>query len=253
MSKTIESYIYGNSIEPKTFGSLPIALEGSISIPFEAVRSVADQSLVAQIEELTQKYNKLLREDERRARAYMRMGTDLNDVREENERLVKELAEAKHNAGLPQNDFIPVVDCRNYINKQKQMPKKEWVVRFWNNMYELACQTDEAGRYIINCAEMLVPVYKVMTESNSMTYNFRGSREDFEYQWNANVVDRMADKERAKKLTCKHKTLTTALSQPCWKNQAPYRWKSLSLEGTPFTEKYDKGVIIKTSIENFCK
>lgn len=127
------------------------------------------------------------------------------------------------------------------------------MVRFWDNMYELACQTDEKGKYIINCAEVLVPIYKVITESSSITYSFIGTREDFEYQWNTNVAERLEDEERAKKLTCKHKTLTTALSQPCWKDHPPYLWRSLSLEGTPFTEKYDKAVIIKTSIENFCK
>lgn len=253
MSKAIESYIYSNNSEPKIPGSLPIVSGGSISIPLEALRSVADKSLVAHIEELTRNYNDLCREDERRARAYMRMGADLNDVREENERLVKELEVAKRNAGLPQNNFLPVIDCRKFINKHKQMPKKEWVVRFWNKMYELACQTDGIGIYTINCAEVLVPIYKVITESTSIPYNFIGSREDFEYHWNSNVVDRLEDEERAKKLTCKHKSLTTALSQPCWKDQAPYRWQSLSLEGTPFTKKYEKGVVIKKSIESFCK
>lgn len=253
MSKAIEPDLYSNSSEPRIPGSLPIASGGSISIPFEVIRSVADQNLVAQIEVLTRNYEELCRQDERRAKAYMRMGADLNDVREENERLIKELEEAKHNAGLAQKDFIPVVDCRNFRNKQNQMPEKKWVVRFWDKMYELACQTDKAGRYIINCAEVLVPIFKVITESSSISYTYKGTREDFEYQWNANVVERMNDKERANKLTCKHKTLTTALAQPCWKGQAPYRWKSLSLEGTQFTEKYEKGVIIKTCIENFCR
>lgn len=124
MTKSKQSYTNARSSESMDVGSMPMASGGSISIPLEVIRGVADQDLVKQVEELTQRYNELLREDDRRARAYMRMGADLNDVKEENERLIKELAEAKQNAGINTNRFIPAIDCRYFRNNQKKNANK---------------------------------------------------------------------------------------------------------------------------------
>lgn len=249
MSANGQIYKIDKGKEPMGDGSKQMTPRG-IEIPFEVVQSYVDNELLSQLDELNRKYSELLREDERRSRAYMKMGADLFDVKKENEELLKEIEELKKDNPTKDN-FIHTVDCRNFLNDSKEMASKEWVVSFWDNMYELASQTDNNGNYIIKCAAELAPIYKVINESTSLAYKFEGTLREFEYHWNSNVVERLQDSKHAKKLTCKYKTLGDALNQPWWKNISPTSWYNLSLEGGRNVDKYDKAYLFKKSIEAF--
>lgn len=258
MSQATASNTYGYGNESMGVGSKPVASGGAVTIPFEVISTYADQSLVAQIEELkrmlAEAQQNILKKDETiqdQRNALGDMSLELHKVKKENEQVYKQLQEKGTSATNNASDFYPVIDCRKFHSKDKKMPTNKWVVAFWQQMYEFVSHADENGKFVVCVAEDIVPIYKVMTESTSMPYKFVGTREDFEYQWNENVVARIEDKMRAKKLTCKHKTLNTALGQPCWKGVSPSSWRNLALTSSEYMDKYDKGCLIKKSIERF--
>ncbi len=259
MSQAVRSYINEDNEETKAFGSQLSATGGSVPIPLEALRPYANQTLIEEVEllkkMLTEAQQKIKEDDKTindQKSAMGDMSLELFRIKRENERLYKEIEESGHSS-TQNNDFIYSIDCRNYRNKDKEMASKEWVINFWNNMYIFIETTNEEGKYIVNCAEDIVPIYKTLTESVTIEYNYTGKREDFEYEWNTNIVERIENPTRAKKLTCKHKTFNSALSQPCWKGIKPSNWKNLSLEGGTYEKKYEKGNLIKQGIERFAR
>ena len=251
--KTIDIY----DKVPTKISTLSTDSGGYISIPAELVSPYVQTATHARIELLEKQLMEAKEIINDRDKIIESQKDALGDYALElhlSKKRIDSLEKLTKNQGLTETkqnkDFHPVIYCLSFRDKNGKTPSKEWVQKLWNTIYELTQLTDSKGGYITNCAEVIVPIFKVLTESTSLPYLFKGTREDFAYQWNENVVERIDDKERANKLTCKHKSLDTALVQPCWKNVSPTRWKTQSLEGGKYMDKYAKGVTIKNHIEN---
>lgn len=246
-----------NDKEPVEIGSLSMNSEGII-IPFEAFRSMADAGAVAEIERM----KKLLSEAQRKLKEQADtiksqketlgdMSVEKHEIQKENERLYHELNEGGGDVTHPNNDFILSIDNRVFRDANGKNPSNEWVASFWKYMFEFVKKKDDNGQYIITCADHLAPVYMVMSSSTNMPYRFVGSRVDFAFYWNSNVVERLDDKKRAQKLTCKCKSLNTTLSGDCWKTVDITSWCRLSKSNVDNQDKYNRAWKIKEGIEKF--
>lgn len=225
--------------------------KGGIYIPPESLIPYADNVLLAKYNELNEKYEELEKFNHEILSSSARRNIELDKANdriiflEERNRLYEQNSTSSW-LNAPRAIYPPT-----YQNRHKQMPSYEWLANFWENMYHFVLDTKYDGKFMINLADDIVPIYKVMTEDTAMAYKFIGRREDFEYQWNSNIVERMEDSNRSEKLRCKHKSLSAAISRK-WKSK-PSEWRNLSLDGGKDASRYDKAFQIKTEIKKFAK
>ena len=214
------------------------------------MKEFCDQSLIDQIKRLNERVLELQQIDAERAQAFYRQGVDLSRIKEENERLYRELKkyESEGNSFTP-HSFVPSYDCRDFINEKDENPTMEWVVPFWGGLYELT-NIEHKGTFLIKNATSIVPIYKVVTEGNVLPYRFCGTIADFAYRWNANVAQRIDEKSRGQKLTCVPGTLTAFLHKEPWKQASPSSWNRLSTMGGKYADVYSSASIVRNHIKN---
>lgn len=217
------SNTYGYGSESMAADSKPEVSKGTIAIPYEAIRGMADQSLVAQVDELkrmlAEAQQNILKKDEtiREQRdALGDMSLELHKIKKENERLYQQIQEKGE--ATSDDDFCLVCDPRKYADNRGNHPPIKWVHNFWNVLFTHSLGTLENGAYYIENSTSIAVIYKLVHDSNRIAFKFTGSYDDFCYSWNANIADRIKDKERASMLTSVGTSLKSEYNKKHWKD-----------------------------------
>lgn len=126
-----------------------------------------------------------------------------------------------------------------------------WFKKLNNVLIELANKETEDGKPVIQYANQIAFVYKVLTESSQIPYKYTGTKANFTYLWNQNIVPNIDDPKRRISLNCKELSMNSALAE--WKDTSLIRIHSLALEGVKKAQRYQKLDTIKQQIETMVK
>lgn len=108
----------------------------------------------------------------------------------------------------------------------------EFIKYFFLNLLSLAQIKDTEGKWLIDCAAAVIPIYLVVSnERKNNKYHYKGCLKSFCNEWNCNVVANISNKERAQKLTCKYKSIVTQINRAPYKGSSPVSWHNLLDKG----------------------
>lgn len=208
MPQATKSNTYRNGSEPMDNGSKPMDSTGTVQIPFEAIRAYANQSLVTQLKECQ---TKLKKAEEK----IIDLKDTCADQSVELHKIKKELKEKE--SSVTTIDFYPIYDTRMYTDARGNHPTAKWVRNLWDVLYAHSLNTLDNGSYYIENSTSVALVYKLVHESNRIAFQFTGSYDDFSYSWNANVAERITDKNHATMLTCAGASIKSEYNKKHWK------------------------------------
>lgn len=112
----------------------------------------------------------------------------------------------------------------------------------------------EPGKYLLDNASAVVPIYIVLTSSTNIpeTFKYKGSMRDFCNEWNSNVVAYIKDKERAKALTCDYENFKRENSKEPWTRTSPATWRR-DIINSRSKLKLNRAINIKLQLERLLK
>lgn len=211
---TANTYGYGN--ESMCVGSKPVASEMDMESIAEAVKPFAEKMTVAYLEECKAKLKEAQEKIRQRNDVIADQSVELLRIKKENEELYKQLKEKEEAGATP--DFCPIYDVRMYTDDRGKHPTAKWVRNLWNALYTHSTNTLEDGAYYIENSTSVAVIYKIVHDSSRIAFQFTGSYEDFSYSWNANVAERITDKNHARSLTCAGASLKSEYNKKHWKD-----------------------------------
>lgn len=113
------------------------------------------------------------------------------------------------------------------MSKDKDVVPTKSVIKLSDLLLELVEYKDGNGDYLIKCEKEIAPIYIILSQDSNLAYNYTGNRPDFEYFWNDNVVERIQDPIRKKKLTCHETTLKATMNKNPWAGISITSWRGL--------------------------
>lgn len=215
MSQATTSNTYGYGSEAIEVGSKPVTSGMDKESIFETMKPLADRLSVELLEEYKAKLKEAQEKLRQRDEVIGDLSVGLRMSNKKNEELYKRLKEKEEAGTSP--DFCPIYDVRMYTDKRGNHPSAKWVRDLWNVLYTHSTNTLEDGAYYIENTTSVAVVYKLVHDSTRIAFQFTGSYEDFSYSWNANVAERITDKNHATMLTCAGVSLKSEYNKKHWK------------------------------------
>lgn len=216
MSQATASNTYGYGNESMGVGSKPMASGIDKESIFETMKPLADRMSVELLEEYKAKLTTAQEKIRDLKDTCADQSVELYKIKKENEELYKQLKEKEEVGATP--DFCPIYDVRMYTDERGNHPSAKWVRNFWNTLYIHSVNTLDDGDYYIENSTSVAVIYKLVHDSNRIAFQFTGSYEDFSYSWNANVAERITDKNHATLLTCAGASLKSEYNKKHWKD-----------------------------------
>lgn len=253
MNNEIE--LYDNHALDQSFSKTSQAMQISTDNPKETVDKISQLVYPAihnrniQLENENKLLKAQLEEYTEYKDAYSKKSIELDKCKEKLEqaqKCIKALGEAKQSEN-PRTSFeyeYDITDYPNYVN----IP---YIENLFDTCLSLAQQKTGQNTYLIEGPSDVVIIFELLTdptEKMSPIYKFAGTNVHFCSCWNTNVVSRIDDSERAKKLTLNQNSFRSLQSQNVC-TDPPSTWKSRSLEGSSKAKKYGRAFNIKERME----